>query len=77
MNTQKFLVKIKVVQIVSNTKRRKEGLHHLGKGYFEAHRLNPFNPLSYVFVIIAIPILLLAYGFIGLFDAICNPFKWD
>lgn len=77
-NNMKHILKLlKIVQVVSNEERHKNGLKRLGKGYFKAYRLNPYNPLSYIVVIIAIPIIILMYGFVGLFDKISNPFKWD
>jgi hypothetical protein len=74
---KKLLVKLKILQIVSNEERHKQGLKRLGKGYFKAHRLNPFNPLSYILVAAAIPVILLMYGFVGLFEKAINPFQWD
>lgn len=74
---KKILINLKIVQVVSNEERHKNGLKRLGRGYFDAYRLNPFNPLSYILVIITIPVLLLLYGFIGLFEKAVNPFKWD
>lgn len=73
-NILKFL---KILQVVSNEERHKNGLKRLGKGYFKAYRLNPYNPLSYVFFIISIPIIFLMYGVLGLFEQVSNPFKWD
>ena len=74
---KKLLVKLKILQIVSNEERHKQGLKRLGKGYFEAYRLNPLNPLSYILVVATIPIILLMYGFFGLFEKAINPFQWD
>jgi hypothetical protein len=74
---KKILRLIKIVQVVSNEQRHKDGLKRLGKGYFNAYRLNPYNPLSYIVVIVAIPIIILMYGFMGLFEKAINPFKWD
>ena len=74
---QKLLTLLKIVQIVSNEERQRNGLKRLGKGYFKAYRLNPYNPLSYVLVLIAIPIFILGYGFIGVFDKVDNVFKWN
>jgi hypothetical protein len=64
---------------VSNEERHKQGLKRLGRGYFNAHRLNPFNPLSYIVVALVIPTLILLYGFVGMWEqtGIRNPFKWD
>lgn len=74
---KELLIKLKIVQVVSNEQRHKDGLKRLGKGYFKAYRLNPFNPLSYILVIVTIPVLLLMYGFVGSFKKAINPFRWD
>ena len=74
---QKLLIRLKIVQIVDNEERNKNGLKRLGRGYFEAYRLNPYNPLSYIIVLFSIPILILMYGFVGVFEKIFNPFIWD
>jgi len=45
----------------------------------ERHRLNPYNPLSYI-VIILIPIIgILMFGFVGFWKEVdfSNPFKWN
>ena len=74
---KELVIKLGILQVVSNEQRHKNGLKRLGKGYFEAYRLNPFNPLSYAVVIIAIPIILIMYGFVGFYEKAINPFKWD
>lgn len=74
---KKILLALKIVQKVSNEKRHMNGLNRLGKGYFNAYRLNPLNPLSYVVVVFSIPITILLYGFVGLFEKFENPFKWN
>ena len=74
---QKILIALKIVQIIDNEKRNKQGLKRIGKGYFKAYRLNPFNPMCYIIIIILIPILLIMYGFIGLFKKAINPFQWN
>lgn len=74
---KELLIKLKIVQVVSNEQRHKDGLKRLGKGYFKAYRLNPFNPLSYILVVVTIPFILLMYGFIGSFEKAINPFRWD
>lgn len=75
---EKILRLIRVLQVVSNEDRRKRGLERLGQGYSEAYRLNPFNPLSYLFLLVATPIFLLMYGVIGFFEEkLVNPFKWS
>lgn len=65
------------MQVVSNEQRHKDGLKRLGKGYFKAYRLNPFNPLSYILLVVTIPVILLMYGFVGSFEKAINPFRWD
>lgn len=74
---RKILIALKVVQVVDNRLRSKQGLKKIGKGHFQAYRLNPFNPLSYVFVLVAILLLLILYGVIGFFNKAENPFKWN
>ena len=74
---KELLIKLKIVQVVSNEQRNKDGLKRLGKGYFKAYRLNPFNPLSYILVVVTIPVILLMYGFVGSFEKAINPFRWD
>lgn len=73
---RKILLALKVIQIEDNEARNKNGLKRLGKGFFKAYRLNPFNPISYAIVICSIPILLLMYGFVGLYERAVNPFLW-
>ena len=76
---KKFLIKIYVLQEVSNAERRINGLPKLGRGFIMAYRLNKWNPLSYVGVLLVLILGLLAYGFVGIFThaEIRNPFKWD
>ena len=74
----KILQKLYIVQVVSNDKRHKQGLKSLGQGYSEAFRLNKFNPLSYLFIIIVFVIVLLMSGLLGVYEAVSkNPFKWN
>lgn len=73
----KILHTFKILQVISNEERNKNGLKRLGKGYFKAYRLNPYNPLCYVIIIISIPVLILLFGFIGFLNKIHNPFCWD
>ena len=76
---KKLLIKLYIVQVVSNEERHKNGLKKLGRGCFKAYRLNPFNPLSYILLTLVIPILILLYVFIGIRQEVelKNPFKWD
>ena len=72
-----ILETLKIIQVVSNEKRHANGLKRLGRGHFDAYRFNPHNPLSYVVLIISIPVIILVYGFKGLFEMAKNPFAWD
>lgn len=73
---KKLLLKLRIIQIVSNEERRKSGLRHFGKGYSTALWLNPFNPISYPFFLLLMFANLLMFGFVGLYDKLENPFKW-
>lgn len=75
----KILRFLRIIQTVSNEERHKKGLKRLGRGYFEAHRLNPYNPLSYITAILILVIGLLMFGVVGFWKEInnINPFKWD
>lgn len=72
---RKILKLLLVIQEVSNEGRSPK----LGKGYFTAHRLNPFNPLSYITFIAALAIGIVLFGFIGVWEQVDskNPFKWN
>ncbi len=77
---KKLLKLLWIVQEVSNEQRHKAGLDRLGKGYFNAYRLNPYNPLSYIIAIATLIVYVPLFGFIGTWrDAIeaGNPFKWN
>lgn len=67
---RKILTKLYVLQ----EKRNKNG--------FIRHRLNPYNPFSYVFLIIQFICGLILYGIKGLSNEMDlrgkrNPFKWQ
>jgi len=70
---QKFLKCIYVLQEIPNKDRK------LGKGYSTAIRLNPYNPLSYLTIIIAVIVGILMFGFVGFWKEIDfrNPLKWN
>ena len=72
---RKILKCLLIIQEVSNKNREPK----LGRGFFEARRLNPFNPLSYITVVVAIIVGILMFGFVGVWKEIVlkNPFKWD
>jgi len=77
---RKILKTLKIIQEVSNEDRNRKGLKRLGRGYFIAHRLNPFNPLSYLTLILILIFGIIAFGFYGFWKEAGtskNPFKWD
>ncbi len=74
MMIRKALKALRVAQTVSNEGRNPK----LGKGYFEAHRLNPYNPISYIVVAIAVLIGVVLFGILGFWkETEGNPFKWN
>lgn len=72
MNIGTILSKLYIVQEHNNRSGDKRG-----RGFFKAYRLNPYNPLSYIFLLLSISIGLILYGIIGTFKGYKNPFKWD
>lgn len=68
----KFLL---ILQEVSNKNRSPK----LGRGFFTAYRLNPWNPLSYLTILIILFVGVLMFGFVGFWREIDlrNPFKWN
>jgi len=72
---RKLLKSLCILQVVSNHKREPK----LGKGYSEAMRFNPFNPLSYIALVLILIIGIILYGVIGFWNEtdVCNPFKWN
>lgn len=79
MNFKKTLKYLQIVQTVSNEERHEQGLKRLGRGFFEARRLNPYNPLSYISLIIILIVGILMFGFVGFWKetTTLNPFRWD
>jgi membrane protein insertase Oxa1/YidC/SpoIIIJ len=76
---RKLLETLLIIQVLDNEERYNKGLERLGQGYFKAYRINPYNPLSYLFLAIIIPIGILLFGVIGFPKEVVtkNPFKWD
>ena len=72
---KKFLKAIGVIQEVSNKGREPK----LGRGYFTARRLNPYNPLSYLTIVVVFIVGIIMFGFVGFWKEVDrkNPFKWD
>ena len=64
-----------IIQVKSNRGRTPK----LGKGYSQAYRINPYNPLSYIALPIIILVGILMFGFVGFWKEVelVNPFKWN
>lgn len=75
---RKLLKRLLVIQVVNNQERSRIGLKKLGKGYTHAYRLNPYNPLSHLTVVLALLIGILLFGFLGFWKEVDlrNPFEW-
>jgi hypothetical protein len=76
---KKALLKLYIVQEISNTERIKNRQTQLGRGYTKAIRVNPYNPLSYIFITAALFVALIMFGVVGICKEVDlrNPFKWD
>lgn len=74
----KLLKLLKLLGIVHSV-QNKGRVVKLGRGFKEAHRLNPYNPLSYLFIVSAFLVGLIMFGVVGFWKEIDikNPFKWD
>lgn len=70
-----LLKKLYIIQVVSNKNRNPK----LGRGYMDAYRFNPYNPLSYISLIIVLIVGILMFGFVGFWKEVDlqNPFKWN
>jgi hypothetical protein len=71
----KFLKFIFVLQEVSNKNRNPK----LGRGFLTARRFNPYNPLSYIVLMLISIVGITMFGFVGFWKEvdITNPFKWN
>ena len=76
---RKALKYLLIVQEVDNEERNKQGLNRLGRSYSKAYRFNPYNPLSYVALIIILIVGILMFGLYGFWKetTTLNPFRWD
>lgn len=72
---RKILKWLFIVQEVSN----KDMKPHLGRSFFTAIRFNPYNPLSYLTLILIFVIGIIMFGVVGFWKEIdlVNPFKWN
>jgi hypothetical protein len=74
MHMFEILKKLHIVQEVSNAYREEK----LGRGYSTACRLNPYNPISYLYVPFHFIFAILLLGVLGFIkEKHKNPFKWN
>lgn len=71
---RKILKKILLIQEISNKNRTPK----LGRGFSTAKRLNPWNPFSYVLIVLIFIVGIILFGLLGFWKEIevKNPFKW-
>ncbi len=74
---KKLLIKLYIVQVFQNRGRKES--EYKGKGYFNAYRINPWNPLSYPTIIIFFIVGIIMFGVVGFWREVdtANPFKWN
>jgi len=46
-------------------------------GYCLESRINPYNPLNYMLIIIAFCVMVLMFGLYGVWKQVFNPFEWQ
>lgn len=70
---RKLLKTLKIIQEVNNKNKK------LGRGFSTAIRLNPYNPLSYITIILVVVFGIIAFGLYGFWKEVDtrNPFKWS
>ena len=68
---RKFLKLLIVIQ-------EKQKLNPLNYNYHTVRRINPFNPLSYLTIVLVFLIGIILFGFVGIWKEIDlrNPFKY-
>ena len=74
---EEIAIKLKIIQKVSNKERVKKGLNKIGKGYSNAYRFNPYNPLSYLVLLCIVIGASVMYGVVGMYEKAENPFLWS
>lgn len=70
----RVLVILWIIQVVSNKGRNKK----LGKGFSVARRVNPFNPFSYIALVLIFIVGIFMFGVVGAWKELDmrNVFKW-
>lgn len=71
----KILKQLRVIEEIDNSER----IDKIGRGFFVARRLNPYNPLSYILIVLVLLASLIMMGVLGFINQLKtkNPFKWD
>lgn len=72
---RKILKWLWIIQESSNKGRANK----LGRGFSTAYRINPYNPLSYVAVLVIAIVGIMMFGIVGFWNQTDqrNPFKWN
>jgi len=75
----KILKLLFIIQTIDNNERKKKGLKPIGN-HRNPFRLNPYNPLSYLFIPLYLVIAPIIIGYSILLDEFKpfkNPFTWQ
>lgn len=74
---KKILKSLFIIQEISNSRKADE--YKLGRGFARAYRFNPYNPLSYIALLIILITGVIMFGFCGIRKEMdfSNPFKWN
>lgn len=68
----KILLDLKIVQ------EKSVPTGNFGGIYKVYTRMNPYNPLSYIVILITAILYIVLYGVVGFYkDLVRNPFKWN
>lgn len=72
---KKILKYLFIVQEVSNKNREVK----VGRGFSTAYRFNPYNPITYIALILLLVVGIILFGFYGIWKQTdnTNPFKWN
>jgi len=72
-----LLKKLNIIQVHVNYKNTVKK----GRGFHNAYRINPYNPLSYITLVLGFVVGIIAFGVVGFWGQLDsnsrNPFKWN
>jgi hypothetical protein len=78
---RKILKTLFIIQERSNLNKglTPGGIPPFGRGFSKAYRINPYNPLSYLFLLVVLLVGILMFGIVGFWKEIevRNPFRWN